>query len=686
MTASDDGEEETDGGRLIDAQGRLFGLVNIVDALVVFLVAAVVVAGVVLLLPGGGGEPDSRFVTMDLGSQPEFVAEQISPGDTWEPDRSSDDLVITDVYRTAADNGTQVIVRARVNGTVTDPEDPAAEPVFEFLGDPLRTGGTYTLVTPEYEAEGQVTRIDQTGDRLQTEQTPFVLETTVSEATGAEIEVGDTFQLAGDTLATIETIERLPSGDNQRLLLGMQGQTIERDGTRLFGGAQLRVGAPVRFVGEGYELTGEVRQRGTTEPDRTSQSVVAETTVSTDTAETIAAGDAFTVGENTVATVESVTLYPAGETRRIALLGLELATVDDGIERFAGRPIRVGNTIPFQTEDYGLSATIRERGTTDTSQTDQSVVAETTISADTAEALTAGDEFRLGDSTIATIESVALYPAGETQRTALLGLELATIGDRAERFGNQPVRVGNTVPFRTNEYELSATIRERGTSAIETVERSFVVEATVPTVVAGDITAGDTFTLAGREIISVESVTSYATDVADQRRVLLGVNAAVREDGTELRFGEQRLRVGTALPIRTGEYDITGEIIDRGTLEEPGEQTTRSIVFGIDNVPPERAASLTVGLREQARGLTTAIVRDKTDRPAVIALTSEDGNIFEREHPINRDVELTTELTVRELEDGGLRFRGEPLRTGQQLTLELGSVRVTGEVFEITDE
>jgi hypothetical protein len=98
-----------------------------------------------------------------------------------------------------------------------------------------------------------------------------------------------------------------------------------------------------------------------------------------------------------------------------------------------------------------------------------------------------------------------------------------------------------------------------------------------------------------------------------------------------------------------------------------------------------RAASPVVGLREQTRDLTTAIVRDKIDEPAVITLTSEDGNIFERQHPVNRDVELEVELTARELPDGNLRFRGEPLRSGEQLTLELGFVRVTGTVFEISD-
>ena len=698
MTAADDGadpdpdgegeregEDGESGGRLIDAQGRLFGLVNIVDALVVLLVAAVVIAGVVLLLPSEG-EQESRFVTMDLGGQPEFIAGEISPGDSWEPEGTGDELVITDVYRTAAGDETGVVVRAQVNGTVTEPADPTAEPVFEFLGEPLRTGGTYTLVTTDYEAEGQVTRVDRTGETLSTAQTEFVIETTVGETTAGEVSVGDEFRLAGETIATIETIQRAPAGDDQRLLLGMRGETITRDGTQLFGGSQLSVGATVGFVGPGYELSGAVIQRGTSQIERTEQSVVAETTVSAATAETIETGDRFVVDDETVATIETIQRVPAGDDQRVVRLGLTLATIDDGTERFAGRSVRIGATVPFETDEYQLSAEIVRRGTSQIERTEQSVVAETTVSAATAQTIETGDRFVVDDETVATIDSLALYPAGEDRRVARLGLTLATIDDGTERFAGRSVRIGATVPFETDEYQLSAEIIARGTSQIETEQTELVVETTVPTSVAEDITAGDAYTIAGEPIVTVESVTSYVTDAADQRRVLIGVTATVREDDGELRFGDRRLRVGTDLPIRTGEYDVTGEIVTREQTVEPGEPTTRTVVFGVENVPPERADSLEVGLEEQSGGQRTALVEEKIEEPAVIVLTSEDGDIFQREHPVNRDVEFTVELTVRELEDGSLRFRGEPLRTGQQLTLELGSVRITGEVFEIHDE
>jgi len=57
---------------IIDDEGRLFGAVNIIDALVVLFVVAVIVAGVALVF-GGDPEPepdiDSTYATLDLGTQ-----------------------------------------------------------------------------------------------------------------------------------------------------------------------------------------------------------------------------------------------------------------------------------------------------------------------------------------------------------------------------------------------------------------------------------------------------------------------------------------------------------------------------------------------------------------------------------------------------------------------------------------
>lgn len=61
--------------------GRLFGLINIIDALVI-LFAVAVVAGVALVFSGKPHEQSelgTRYVTLDLGTYPAYVTNRLLP-------------------------------------------------------------------------------------------------------------------------------------------------------------------------------------------------------------------------------------------------------------------------------------------------------------------------------------------------------------------------------------------------------------------------------------------------------------------------------------------------------------------------------------------------------------------------------------------------------------------------------
>ena len=53
---------------IIDEEGRLFGTINVVDALAVLLVIAVALAGIALVAGDIGGEMETQHVTLDFGS------------------------------------------------------------------------------------------------------------------------------------------------------------------------------------------------------------------------------------------------------------------------------------------------------------------------------------------------------------------------------------------------------------------------------------------------------------------------------------------------------------------------------------------------------------------------------------------------------------------------------------------
>lgn len=83
------------------------------------------------------------------------------------------------------------------------------------------------------------------------------------------------------------------------------------------------------------------------------------------------------------------------------------------------------------------------------------------------------------------------------------------------------------------------------------------------------------------------------------------------------------------------------------------------------------------------RGNTTgARVTNVRTEPASLVLTSDAGNVYERDHPRNEDVYLTVDLRVRATDDG-LRFRTRSVREGSELGLDFGTVSVTSEVTDI---
>lgn len=379
-----------DGSRvdaIIDEEGRLFGLVNIVDALVILVVLAVIAAGVALVaLPGE--DPETRYVTINAGVQPDHVAGQITEGDTWEVQGSGDDLTITDVYKFGpvenadGEEGVSVLFRAQANGTIIDSEAPPQSQSIEFNGEPLRFGRSLEITTTEYVIEGQVTDVSQESTPLETESIPLVVETEVDSVTADNIQPGD--------------------------------------------------------------------------------------------------------------------------------------------------------------------------------------------------------EFRIGE----------------------------------------------------------------------------------------------------RPVLTVESVTVYATGDAAVRRVMLGVTVEARSEQGTAFLGEQPLRTGVTLPIRTTTYELEGTVIRRGSLEEPGVPATRTVTLEADQIRPALANAVTEGMTESIGDQETARVLNKTDEPAEVVTSTGSGFVTE-EHPRDRSVELTVELSVRELTDGTVRFRGRRLQVGQELTLELESTTFTGEIRRI---
>ncbi len=338
--------------KIIDEDGDLFGLVNVVDALVVLVVLAVAVAGATLVLGLGTGDE----MNLDGPSN----------------------LTIADVHATPVANSgnnkdTRVIVRARLNGTESDDG-------FVFGENRLQLGQGLTVDTADYSVEGSVKAIERDGESLAVNQTPVVIETELDAATAEAIQIGDEHRLKGETVATVRNVTAYPISENtRRVFVGLELATIESGDASTYAGQEVSLGTNVAFRTDSYDLTGTVVRRGSTvehgEPATTTATMKLES-INPEFAESLEAGMTETERNETLATIQNVDVQPAGvilesndgniyrrdhPTQKDVTLTVELATRQtDSTLRFHGRPIQEGDTVTLDLPDRTFDAEITE--------------------------------------------------------------------------------------------------------------------------------------------------------------------------------------------------------------------------------------------------------------------------------------------------------------------------------------
>lgn len=258
---------------VIDEQGRLFGIVNVIDALVVVLVVAVAVAGVALILqepepPEQAPETATRYATVTFGNTPPEVARSLAVGDrasiaTGETANASEPAInVTDLYRVPGQNE-KIFVVARVALTGRLRADS-----FVVDGQPIRIGNAVTLVGDAYALEGRISAVNRSGDRLVTGTTPVVLEATVPRLVASSLTQGDTVRAGTVTGATVESVSVYPTGspDKRLVHVGVRFRTRSTSAGPEYAGRPVRVGQTRTIAPNATTVKGSVLALGTATP------------------------------------------------------------------------------------------------------------------------------------------------------------------------------------------------------------------------------------------------------------------------------------------------------------------------------------------------------------------------------------------------------------------------------------
>ncbi|WP_188118706.1 DUF4330 domain-containing protein [Natrinema hispanicum] len=276
---------------LIDDEGNLFGVVNVIDALAVCLIIAVLVAGVAVVgvLGDGKGAADpetaanesggaltnesvnasqlkTQYATINIGTQPDYVAEAVNKGDQATVATDGHNLTITDVYVSPTNGGDgHVIVRAKLEGAYPPADEP--ETAFQFDNRSIRLGSQITIDTADYVLKGTVQQLQDDGTTLNTERTSVQLESNVSATTANAIEIGDEYQFDGQTIATVTDVETTELENTSKVAVDLEADlvTFDRAGTKTFGGRSLSIGTQITLRTESYDFSGELTHRGPSE-------------------------------------------------------------------------------------------------------------------------------------------------------------------------------------------------------------------------------------------------------------------------------------------------------------------------------------------------------------------------------------------------------------------------------------
>ncbi|RQH00501.1 DUF4330 domain-containing protein [Natrarchaeobius oligotrophus] len=294
---------------VIDENGDLFGVVNVIDAIAIVLVVSVLAAGVAVVTGGDGAGTnlgaagalavglllvalfagvavvsddgprfETRYATVDLGEQPAYVAERLEAGDVASLEETDEGVTVTDVYATPVTDRPRVTIRTELDGVTT--EDDRGRSTERFADVPLKLGRELRLDFGAYGVDGTITDVGADPDLpLDATTTTVELEArNVSPAVARGLEVGMTETVRGETVATVEAAEREPatvvleSDDgtvherehprHEDVTLTVRLQTVESETGLAFRDDRIGIGTTIELALETLTVEGEITRIG----------------------------------------------------------------------------------------------------------------------------------------------------------------------------------------------------------------------------------------------------------------------------------------------------------------------------------------------------------------------------------------------------------------------------------------
>ncbi len=309
-------------------------------------------------------------MTLDLGTQPEYITSQISIGDSYSPSENAD-VTITDVYFTPQDESTRAVVRAELSA-------PASGETIQYNGAPPRYGRQLEILTETYSTTGTIRDVGG-GSELTTTETEVVVKADLSETDARRLSTGQPIRVQGREVATIESVTAYGTNnpDKKTVFLGLTLQSVAYGEQQAFGETTIRPGASLSLPTKAGLVKGEITRVGSTAQrgqPATRDVKLHLSNVSPLLANGISPGMTESFGGETVARISAVqrqnaTIVTRGQNREIYerahprnqdvtfTTNLSVRETDTGVT-FKGQTLQQGRVVTLDLGTVTVKATV----------------------------------------------------------------------------------------------------------------------------------------------------------------------------------------------------------------------------------------------------------------------------------------------------------------------------------------
>lgn len=412
--------------------------------------------------------------------------------------------------------------------------------------------------------------------------------------------------------------------------------------------------------------------------------------VPTELAALLTPGTEVADGDVVVTDVRSV--QTTADSERVYAKLRITAEDSDGILRLGQTQITPGATLPLQVDGRSIQADILLTDTSEDlvylAQGVPFLFASQDVALPVQEAIRMGQTGVFEDLHLLELDGSHVVPTGSSLGDVYVWGTASRLTPASQGSGSASIAPGASGTFSFPARSLQGTFLPvpQETPPVQeqtidvTVSASGSGQGTLPPVAV----VGDQETIGGQAIAEVDDVVrlqgaSVLTD-EDQITTQLQIDLTLQavEARGELLWKGEALINGRTLTFHGTQSVFSGQIT---AIDHPGTpRTTSNVTLLIQEVPQWAAGQLDAGDTEAtAAGTPLLSITDVAVEPSQLLVTTQDGDVFERDHPSLRDVTLNATVFV----EAGQTWKTTHLAPGVELFIQPDGFPLYGTVQQV---